>query len=61
VRLPSPIAARFLKCDREFLSADIMKALVLGATGHIGNAIVRELLKRGYDVTAAYRRSGPPT
>jgi dihydroflavonol-4-reductase len=36
-----------------------MKALVLGATGHIGNAVVRELLKRDYEVTAAYRRHGP--
>jgi len=35
-----------------------MKALVIGATGHIGNAVVRELLKRGYEVTAAYRRRG---
>src|SRR5579859_2578733 len=31
------------------------RALVLGATGHIGNAIVRELLARGYAVTAARR------
>ena len=36
-----------------------MKVLVLGGTGHIGNAIVRELLERGYEVTAAYRRHGP--
>ena len=36
-----------------------MKALVLGATGHIGNAVVRDLLDRGYDVTAAYRQAGP--
>jgi dihydroflavonol-4-reductase len=36
-----------------------MKVLVLGATGHIGNAVVRELLKRDYEVTAAYRRQGP--
>lgn len=33
-----------------------MKALVLGATGHIGNAIVRELLNRGHQVTATSRR-----
>lgn len=33
-----------------------MKAIVLGATGHIGNAVVRELLARGYEVTAASRR-----
>jgi dihydroflavonol-4-reductase len=37
-----------------------VKALVLGATGHIGNAIVRELLSRGYKVTAAARHSRPP-
>lgn len=36
-----------------------MKVLVLGATGHIGNAIVRELLERDYEVTAAYRHGGP--
>ncbi len=36
-----------------------MKALVLGATGHIGNAVVRELLSRGYEVTAASRRPEP--
>jgi dihydroflavonol-4-reductase len=36
-----------------------VKALVLGATGHIGNAAVRELLSRGYEVTAASRRSEP--
>jgi uncharacterized protein YbjT (DUF2867 family) len=36
-----------------------MKALVLGATGHIGNAIVRELLDRGYQVTATSRRKEP--
>jgi dihydroflavonol-4-reductase len=32
------------------------KALVLGATGHIGNAILRELLDAGCEVTAASRR-----
>lgn len=37
-----------------------MKALVLGASGHIGNAVTRELIGRGYDVTAAGRRSVPP-
>ncbi len=34
-------------------------ALVLGASGHIGNAIARELLARGYRVTAARRRARP--
>jgi dihydroflavonol-4-reductase len=37
-----------------------MKALVLGGTGHIGNAVVRELLYRGYEVSAAGRRTTPP-
>ena len=32
------------------------KALVLGAAGHLGNAITRELIDRGYEVTAAGRR-----
>ncbi len=32
---------------------------MLGATGHIGNAIARELLARGYRVTAASRRGAP--
>jgi len=36
-----------------------MKALVLGATGHIGNAILRELSGRGYEITAASRRPQP--
>ena len=33
-----------------------MKALVLGASGHLGNAITRGLIDRGYEVTAAGRR-----
>jgi dihydroflavonol-4-reductase len=33
-----------------------MKALVLGASGHLGNAITRALIDRGYEVTAAGRR-----
>jgi nucleoside-diphosphate-sugar epimerase len=37
-----------------------MKALVLGASGHLGNAIVRELIARGYEVTASSRRPLPP-
>jgi dihydroflavonol-4-reductase len=37
-----------------------MKALVIGAGGHIGNAIVRALLDRGDEVTACGRRSTPP-
>ena len=36
------------------------KALVLGATGHIGSAITRQLLERGYAVTAATRRQKLP-
>ena len=35
------------------------RALVLGATGHIGNAITRDLLDNGYDVTAATRQQHP--
>jgi dihydroflavonol-4-reductase len=31
------------------------RALVLGGSGHLGNALVRELLSRGYRVTAARR------
>jgi dihydroflavonol-4-reductase len=37
-----------------------MKALVIGAGGHIGNAIVRALLDRGDEVTACGRRNTPP-
>src|SRR5215510_9717682 len=33
-----------------------MRVLVLGATGHIGNALVRESLSRGYSVTAVSQR-----
>jgi dihydroflavonol-4-reductase len=33
-----------------------MNALVLGGSGHIGNAIVRALLERGFEVTACGRR-----
>ena len=36
-----------------------MRALVLGATGHLGNAITRELLGRGWQVTATSRRPEP--
>ncbi len=36
------------------------RALVLGATGHIGQAIVRELLAHGWQVTAATRRHRLP-
>jgi len=32
-----------------------MRALVLGASGHVGNAVVRELLARDHAVTAARR------
>jgi dihydroflavonol-4-reductase len=35
----------------------IRRALVLGATGHIGSAIVRELCRRDVRVTAAARRA----
>jgi dihydroflavonol-4-reductase len=33
-----------------------MRAVVLGATGHIGSHIVRALLEEGHEVRAAYRR-----
>ena len=36
-----------------------IKALVIGASGHIGNAIVRECLDRNYRITACGRRSVP--
>ena len=36
------------------------KTLVLGASGHLGQAILRELLRRGHKVTAATRRLRPP-
>lgn len=36
-----------------------MKAVVIGATGHIGNAVVRAFLDRGIEVTATSRRSEP--
>jgi len=35
------------------------RAVVLGATGHIGQAVTRELLSRGYAVTAATRQLAP--
>ncbi len=38
-----------------------MRALVLGGSGLIGNAIVRELVARGYQVTAVGRRPAPAT
>lgn len=36
-----------------------MRILVLGATGHLGQAIVRHALQRGFRVTAATRQSDP--
>lgn len=36
-----------------------MRALVLGASGHLGNAITRELLQRGWQVTATSRQAEP--
>jgi dihydroflavonol-4-reductase len=35
------------------------RAVVLGATGHLGQAVVRELLSRGTVVTAATRQQSP--
>ena len=37
-----------------------MKALVLGATGHIGSAVTRELVARNWRVTAASRQPERP-
>ena len=37
-----------------------IKALVIGASGHIGNAIVRALLDRNYRISACSRRSVRP-
>jgi len=37
-----------------------MKALVIGASGHVGNAITRALLDRKWEVTACGRRTAPP-
>lgn len=36
-----------------------IKAVVIGASGHLGNAIVRALLDRKFEVTACGRRSHP--
>jgi dihydroflavonol-4-reductase len=36
-----------------------VKAVVIGATGHIGNAVVRAFLDRGIEVTATSRRRTP--
>jgi dihydroflavonol-4-reductase len=41
------------------LTAGTRRALVLGATGHLGNAIARELLQHGWRVTAATRQTHP--
>ena len=37
-----------------------IKALVIGASGHLGNAIVRDFLDRKYQITACGRRGAPP-
>ena len=37
-----------------------VKALVIGASGHLGNAIVRSFLGKNYRITACGRRSDPP-
>ena len=42
------------------MTAPGRRALVLGATGHLGNAITRELLQHGWRVTAATRQTQPP-
>ena len=35
-----------------------MKFAVIGATGYVGNAVVRELAERGHEVTAFVRNTG---
>lgn len=37
-----------------------MRIFVLGATGHLGQTVVRHALARGYKVTAATRQADPP-
>lgn len=37
-----------------------IKALVIGASGHLGNAIVRDFLEKNYRITACGRRSARP-
>ena len=41
-------------------AVELMKALVIGGSGHIGNAITRLLLDRNWEVTAGGRRPVPP-
>src|SRR5215469_12001194 len=42
------------------MKADGSRALVIGAGGHVGNAIMRALLSAGWSITACARRSSPP-
>ncbi len=42
------------------MSGEGRRALVLGATGHIGQALTHELLAHGWRVTAATRQQRPP-
>lgn len=61
---PAEMKRRVLPCDRRVRTAESRparsrKVLVLGATGHIGCALVRELLGRGWEVTAVSRRAEP--
>ncbi|MBK8254814.1 MAG: NAD-dependent epimerase/dehydratase family protein [Polyangiaceae bacterium] len=42
------------------MASALSPALVLGATGHIGSAVVRELISRGARVTAVSRKSEAP-
>src|SRR5579871_684971 len=39
---------------------EFMRALVIGASGHVGNAITRALLDRKWEVTACGRHKEPP-
>ena len=42
------------------MTAQPQRIAVLGATGHIGQAVVRHALDNGRQVTALSRRSDPP-
>jgi dihydroflavonol-4-reductase len=42
------------------MKPDRSRALVIGASGHVGNAIARALLTAGWAVTACGRRVAPP-
>ena len=52
-------SAPSISADYRQRDAKDVRVLVVGATGYIGKFVVRELVKRGYDVVALAReRSG---